>query len=144
MAMLRWKTGSFIKRQWASEKRKRIFSAEVKRGNSKWTLKFGNWFSWTVQINNEKGTAGGNIKIDLPFKSGLVISVVCVALAFVLRRAGVLVSLVFISFSIYHFRNWMVMMKNRERKPSLRILLARVNSNRKHRRHIRRSRKERY
>ena len=87
---------------------KNFITAEVKNESSKFTIKIKDWFVWNVQINNEKGTAGGNIKINFPIKSALLIAIVCIAIAIVANKTGVslIVSLVFLSFAVYHLKKW--------------------------------------
>ena len=92
---------------------KNNISADIKTDTSKFTIKIKDWFVWNVQINNEKGTAGGNIKINFPIKSGLLLAVVCMVIAIVFHSIGVslVVSLVFISFAVFHFRKWVKSLK---------------------------------
>jgi phage shock protein PspC (stress-responsive transcriptional regulator) len=72
------------------------------------TIKIKDWFVWNVQVNNEKGTAGGNIKINFPIKSALVIGLICIAIAIFAKASEVsfVVTLIFLSFAVYHFRKW--------------------------------------
>ena len=112
---------------------KKIFTAEVKKDSTKWSVKFRDWFVWTVQINNEKGTAGGNIKINFPAKSTFLIAVICIIMAILLRSLGVLVSIIFISFGVYHFRTWFIASKTRERALALKNIPLRRAGHRKSR-----------
>ena len=91
-----------------SDFRKSIITGELKEDSSKMTIKIRDWFTWNVQVNNEKGTAGGNIKINFPIKSALGISAICVVIAILAKSTGAsfLVSLIFLSFAVYHFRKW--------------------------------------
>jgi len=86
-----------------------IFSADIKRESSKMTIKIKDWFMWNVQVNNEKGTAGGNIKINFPIKSALGLAIVCLVISVLFSLTGlgaVIIPLIFLSFAIYHFINW--------------------------------------
>jgi len=91
-----------------SDFRKSIITGELKEDSSKMTIKIKDWFTWNVQVNNEKGTAGGNIKINFPIKSALGVAAICVVIAILAKSTGAsfLVSLIFISFAVYHFRKW--------------------------------------
>lgn len=91
-----------------SDFRKNIITGELKNESSKMTFKIRDWFVWNVQVNNEKGTAGGNIKINFPIKSALGIGIICIAIAIIAKASQVsfVVTLIFLSFAIYHFRNW--------------------------------------
>ncbi len=91
-----------------SDFRKNIISGELKNESSKMTIKIRDWFTWNVQVNNEKGTAGGNIKINFPIKSALGLGIVCIAVAVFAKASGVslVVTLIFLSFAVYHLGRW--------------------------------------
>jgi len=86
-----------------------ILTGEVKRESSKISLKIKDWFSWSAQTNNEKGTAGGNIKINFPVKSALALAFICAVIAttgFFTGITAFVIPLIFFSFAVYHFSNW--------------------------------------
>ena len=92
-----------------SDFRKHIITGELTPESSKMTLKIRDWFTWNVQVNNEKGTAGGNIKVNFPIKSALGIAILCIVFAYTahLSHISLIVTLIFLSFAVYHFRNWL-------------------------------------
>jgi phage shock protein PspC (stress-responsive transcriptional regulator) len=120
------------KKLWDTETRKEIFTGEFNKESTKWTINIRNWFVWNVQINNEKGTAGGNIKINFPIKSALGMSAVCVLIAMFATKSGAsfLVSIIFLSFAIYHFRIWFKSIQLLKRIQSFQITLYRTNDSR--------------
>lgn len=84
-------------------------SGEFKKEGSKLSIKIKDWFVWNVQTNNEKGTAGGNIKINFPVKSALLLSVICLGISILLfstKIASLIIPLIFLSFALYHFVKW--------------------------------------
>jgi len=91
-----------------SDYRRSIITGELKNETSKMSIKIRDWFVWNVQVNNEKGTAGGNIKINFPIKSALGVALLCIIIAVIAKasQASLIVTLIFLSFAVYHFRNW--------------------------------------
>src|SRR6185295_8929006 len=92
-----------------SETRKEIIDAEVTGKGSRLTLKLKQWFNWNVQVNYEKGTAGGNIKLNFPVKSAIGLAFICLAISILcasLPLTSWLVPLIFALFAGYHFLNW--------------------------------------
>lgn len=84
-------------------------SGEFKKEGSKFSIKIKDWFVWNVQTNNEKGTAGGNIKINFPVKSALFLSLICLGISvflFSTKVASFIIPLIFLSFALYHFIKW--------------------------------------
>lgn len=76
-------------------------------GARRMRLRIRDWFQWTVTVNPGKGVAGGNMKMDFPIGSGLLLSACCLALAyfagFVTRFV---VPVIFLYFGLHHLWKW--------------------------------------
>lgn len=99
----------FANRIVKSELRKELIHGELEKDKGKLALKLRDWFNWTLQVNYEKGTAGGNIKINFPVKSALGLALVCLiiaALLWMIPFTVFIVPMIFFSFSVYHFLRW--------------------------------------
>ena len=89
--------------------RKEIVDGDIGEKGIKVTLKLKDWFNWNIQTNNEKGTAGGNIKINFPIKSALGIAIVCFTLCILSVTIPItkyLVPTILFSFGVYHLVKW--------------------------------------
>jgi phage shock protein PspC (stress-responsive transcriptional regulator) len=92
-----------------SSMRKEVIDGEIAEKGAKFTFKIKDWFTWNVQTNNEKGTAGGNIKINFPVKSALALAVICFVLCAVCMiwpPTAFLVPAIFFLFALYYFQKW--------------------------------------
>jgi len=92
-----------------SSMRKEIIDGEINEKAIKFTLKIKDWFTWNVQTNNEKGSAGGNIKMNFPIQSSLVVAFICLAISIFCATTGIvkwLVPVIMFSFAVYHFLKW--------------------------------------
>lgn len=92
-----------------STMRKEIIDGEINEKAIKFTLKIKDWFTWNVQTNNEKGSAGGNIKMNFPVQSSLAVAFICLVISIVCTTTGIvkwLVPLIMFSFAVYHFMKW--------------------------------------
>jgi phage shock protein PspC (stress-responsive transcriptional regulator) len=73
------------------------------------SIEIKDWFKWNVQVNYEKGTAGGNVKINFPIKSAFLLGLLCVVIAITLFTSGItafLLPVIFLIFAAYHFVRW--------------------------------------
>jgi phage shock protein PspC (stress-responsive transcriptional regulator) len=89
--------------------RKEIIDGEINEKAIKFTLKIKDWFTWNVQTNNEKGSAGGNIKMNFPIQSSLVVAFICLAISILCATTPIvkwLVPVIMFSFAVYHFMKW--------------------------------------
>ena len=89
--------------------RKEIVDGEIAEKGIKVTLKLKDWFNWNIQTNNEKGTAGGNIKINFPVKSALGLAIICFILCILsatFKVTAYLVPLIMLSFGVYYLIKW--------------------------------------
>jgi len=73
------------------------------------SIEIKDWFKWNVMVNYEKGTAGGNVKINFPIKSSLLLGCLCILIAIVIASVSFLaylVPVIFLMFAAYHFVRW--------------------------------------
>ena len=92
-----------------SNLRREIIDGEIGEKGAKFSFKVKDWFTWNVQTNNEKGTAGGNIKINFPIKSALGLAVVCLILSglcLAFPITSFLIPLILFSFAAFYFLKW--------------------------------------
>jgi uncharacterized RDD family membrane protein YckC len=102
-AVVRFVAGSLT----GALKQQEVVSYEGAADLKKLRLKLKNWFTWSVSINQEKGVAGGNVKIDFPFQSGLLLAALCFGTAVVIGPVSKwLTPGIFMLFGIYHLARW--------------------------------------
>lgn len=83
------------------------FELDYKPEKLKLSLNLKRFFSWSVQVSPEKGTAGGSIKLDFPVKSALIVSIFCLLLSLFLRPiTQFIIPGIFLFFVLYYFRRW--------------------------------------
>jgi phage shock protein PspC (stress-responsive transcriptional regulator) len=88
-----------------------IFSGELKKEGTKFSVKFKDWFVWNVTVNNEKGTAGGNIKINFPIQYAAILCVIITIIMISFPVTAWLMPLIFGSFAVYYFRKWFLSLR---------------------------------
>jgi hypothetical protein len=88
---------------------KRSISGKITPEHIKFSIKLKNWFEWQITVNNEKGTAGGNMKLDLPVRSPIGLALICMGVSVLCAKTCItayLVPFIFASFAAYHFAKW--------------------------------------
>lgn len=76
-------------------------------GTRRLRLRIRDYFQWTVTVNPDKGVAGGNIKMDFPIGSGLLLSACCLAFAYFAGFVSrFIVPGIFLYFGFHHLRRW--------------------------------------
>lgn len=86
-----------------------IFSGKVNTACGKLNIKFKEYFEWNITVNNEKGTAGGNMKLNLPARSSFSLGIIFISLSAVCAFTGItayLVPAILLYFSVCHFSKW--------------------------------------
>ena len=70
-------------------------------------LKLASFFSWQVSINEEKGTAGGSIKLNFPIQSSLIVGLLCLGIALVIGTVSqFVIPAIFLLFALHHLGRW--------------------------------------
>lgn len=92
-----------------SKLRKDIIDGEIAEKGANFKFKIKDWFSWSVNTINEKGTASGSIKMNFPVKSALALALICFAICgvcFVYPPTALLIPAIFLLFTLYYLRQW--------------------------------------
>lgn len=75
-ALARWVLGTAAARSLAEQGRQAVQMQRKGSGKSL-RVKLASVFAWQVSINEEKGTAGGSIKLNFPIRSVLSLGITC-------------------------------------------------------------------
>lgn len=100
-------TTAIAKRIVSSPTVRKVVDYETKSTSTRMKLAISKWFTWNIAIDPAKGSAGGNVKIDFPIKSGLIVGFICLALSYFIDSIGSkIVPGIFLVFAGYHFTQW--------------------------------------
>ena len=86
------------------EMQSKFISGKIDRDTCKLKICIAGIFEWQINVNHEKGTAGGNMKVDFPVKSPLLIACICISVAVLCAKTCItayLVPAIFASFAAY-------------------------------------------
>ncbi|MEZ5014408.1 MAG: PspC domain-containing protein [Chitinophagales bacterium] len=88
-------------------KLKEFADINKEKQSMKFMIRLRKYFTWNVSINMEKGTAGGNIKIDFPIRSSLIIALICLILAMTIGLVSrYVIPGIFLLFTVYYLAKW--------------------------------------
>lgn len=100
-------TTTIAKRIVSSPSVRKVVDYETKSSSTRIKLALSKWFTWNIAMDPEKGSAGGNVKINFPVKSGLILGFICLFLSLIIDSiARYIVPGVFLVFAGYHFTQW--------------------------------------
>lgn len=106
-ALARWVLGTAAARSLAEQGREAVQMQRKGSGKSL-RLKLASVFAWQVSINEEKGTAGGSIKLNFPIRSSLLVGLLCLGLAFFIGPISqFVVPIIFLLFAVHHLGRWL-------------------------------------
>jgi len=85
-----------------------VINVDGERGARRLRLRILDYFQWTVTVNADKGVAGGNVKLDFPIRSGLLLAACCLVIAYFIGSVSqFVVPGIFLYFGFHHFRKWL-------------------------------------
>lgn len=84
-----------------------VVKVDGENGARRMRLSLGSLFQWTVTANPDKGVAGGNVRLDFPIKSSLLLAACYLFLASVIGVASqFIVPGNFLFFGLHHLSKW--------------------------------------